>query len=156
MDAFFVTLRTYGDKVLLQNDRYAALLAKCIFHYRDHGQFAVHAFAILPDHAHIVLTPIVAESVERCVQLIKGSFSHLVREKIGYPGEVWRLGFHAQRLIKEETFRAAIEYTHESPVRRGHCTDTGEYRFSSASPLWKVDAAPHWQKPEVAEELSRA
>jgi putative transposase len=156
MNTFFVTILTHDKKFLLQNDRYAALLANCIFHYRDQGQFAVHAFVIMPDHAHIVLSPMSAKTVERSVQLIKGSFSYRVRKEIGYPGEVWRQSFHDRRVLDTEAFAAVVEYTHQSPVRRGLCTDAREFRFSSARPEWRIDETPQWLKSAVAEELSRA
>lgn len=123
---------------------------------RDKGQFAVHAFVIMPDHAHIVLSPMSAKTVERSVQLIKGSFSYRVRKEIGYPEEVWRQSFHDHRTRDAEALRAAVEYTHQNPVRRGLCTDAREFRFSSARPAWRIDKTPQWLKPAAAEELSRA
>jgi putative transposase len=124
MHTFFVTVLASGKKLLFHNDRYAKLLVDCLLHYRDESKFAVHAFVIMPDHAHIVLTPLAARTVERSVQLIKGGYSYRIRKELGYQGEVWRQSFHDRRLRDERELLVAIEYTHQNPVRRGLCSDS--------------------------------
>jgi putative transposase len=139
---FFVTILTDGKKNLLQKDQYASLLVDCLLHYRDQGKFALHAFVIMPDHAHIVLSPLDAHTVERSVQFIKGAFSYRMRKELGYQGAVWRQSFHDRRLRDEQALSAAIAYTHQNPVRRGLVSNEASYQFSSAHPSWLLDAVP--------------
>ena len=79
-----------------------------------------------------------------------------MRKKMGYSGEVWREGFQAKALPDAAAFCSAVDYTHQNPVRQGLCTDASDFRFSSACPEWKLDEAPQWLTPLMAEELSRA
>jgi hypothetical protein len=70
----------------------ADLMIATLFRYRDQGKFALHAFAVMPDHIHVLITPAIDQGTARCVQFIKGGFSFAVREL--FPGEVWHSGYH--------------------------------------------------------------
>ncbi len=142
MHIFFVTVLTHGKKLLFQKDRYARLLLDCMLHYHNQGKFAVHAFVIMPDHAHFVLEPLEAGTVERSVQFIKGGYSYRMKKELGYRGEVWRQSFHDRRLRDERELQAAIAYTHRNPVRRGLCALESEFAFSSAHPRYSLDTLP--------------
>jgi len=52
---------------------------------------------------HVLLTPGKGQTVERCVQCIKGGFSFSVREQ--FAGEVWQAGFHEHRIRDAADFR---------------------------------------------------
>ena len=41
-----------------------------LFRYRDQSRLALHAFVVMPDHLHALLTPSSDQTIERCVQLI--------------------------------------------------------------------------------------
>ena len=49
--------------------------------YRKHGRFALHAFLIMPDHLHLLLTPAPDVSLKKALQLIKGGFSFRLKSK---------------------------------------------------------------------------
>ena len=71
---FFVTSATYNRRRLFQVERNAELLVETLQHYRTQGHYKLHAFVVMPDHIHLLLTP--RETLERAVGLIKGGFSH--------------------------------------------------------------------------------
>ena len=87
-----------------------------IFKYKDQGRFLLHAFVVMPEHLHVVLTPGSGQTVERCMQFIKGGFSFSVRKQ--FAGEVWQAGFHEHRIRDPEDFRNQIEYVAGNPGRR--------------------------------------
>ena len=89
---------------------------KTIFGYREQGRFLLHAFAVMPEHLHVMLTPGKGQTVERCVQCIKGGFSFSARKQ--FAGEVWQTGFHEHRIRDAEDFRNQIEYVAGNPGRR--------------------------------------
>jgi putative transposase len=86
------------------------------FRYRDQGKFALHAFAIMPDHLHVLITPAIDQSTAGCVQLIKGGFSFAVRAL--YSGEVWHSGYHEHRIRDAADFEAQKQYIANNPVRK--------------------------------------
>ncbi len=70
----------------------------------------------MPEHLHVLLTPAKGQTVERCVQFIKGGFSFSVRKQ--FTGEVWQAGFHEHRIRDAEDFRNQIEYIAGNPAKR--------------------------------------
>lgn len=67
---FFVTSACFGHRAILQSDRNAHLLQEVLQHYRRESKYRLHAFVIMPDHFHAMLT-VSALSIERAVQMIK-------------------------------------------------------------------------------------
>jgi REP element-mobilizing transposase RayT len=51
----------------------AKLLVNTMLGHRDQGRFLLHGFAVVPEHLHVLLTPESGQTLERCVQCIKGS-----------------------------------------------------------------------------------
>ena len=107
---------TFQRRALFLRTANAELLVNTIFRYRDQGRFLLHAFAVMPEHLHVLLTPGPGQTVERCVQCIKGGFSFSVRMQ--FAGEVWQAGFHEHRIRDAEDFRNQIVYVARNPDRR--------------------------------------
>ncbi|HEV2578823.1 MAG TPA: transposase [Acidobacteriaceae bacterium] len=71
---FFITTQTYNRRRLFQTPTTAQLFLETLQHYRREGHYKLHAFVVMPDHIHLLLTPNEI-TLERAVQLIKGGFS---------------------------------------------------------------------------------
>jgi putative transposase len=117
MPTYAVTTVTYQRRALFVRTANADLLLNTLFHYRDEGRYLLHGFAIMPEHIHVLLTPSTQQTVERCMQCIKGGFSHRVREQ--FRGEVWQTGFHEHRVRDSEDFDNQLAYIAANPERRG-------------------------------------
>jgi putative transposase len=135
---YAITTATYGRRSIFQVTATAELLKVTLFRYREQGRYALHGFAIMPDHLHVLITPADDQSVERCAQCIKGGFSHAVREQ--FRGEVWQAGFHEHRIRNNEDFRNQLEYIAQNPVRRGLV----DYLFVHTKCLDRIDPAPEY------------
>ncbi len=94
---FFATTKTAAGCLLLQSKRYAPLLIDVFRSYMAAGKFEVLDFAVMPDHAHLLLTVRGEMAIEKAVQLIKGQFSFRLKREYGYPGAVWQVGFSETR-----------------------------------------------------------
>jgi len=108
---YLVTSVTEGRLSLFQRPEYAYILRDAIIHYRSY--YALHAFVVMPDHFHALLTPAMDCSVERCAQVIKGASGH----RIGL--RIWQRGFNDQRVRDESGYWNYVRYIHENPARRG-------------------------------------
>jgi putative transposase len=122
----------------------AEVLVNTIFRYRDQGRFLLHAFAVMPEHLHVILTPGKEQTVERSVQCIKGGFSFAVRKQ--FAGEVWQAGFHEHRIRDAEDFRNQIEYVAANPARRR----LRDYPFVHTNNRGLLDAIPDSMASGVA------
>ena len=128
---YFVTSATHGRRRVFQVDRNAELFLETLQHYREHGRYLLHAFVVMPDHVHLLMTPREI-TLERAAGLIKGGFSH----RLGSTSPVWQRGFTDHRIRDRADFEVRKRYIHENPVRAKIALDAGQYRFSSA---WIAD-----------------
>jgi len=124
---FFVTSRTYSSRRVFEVESNAELFLETLQHYRREGHYKLHAFVVMPDHIHLLLTPL-DRSVERVMGLIKGGFSHRLSSK--FP--VWQRSFTDRRIRNKEEFLVKREYIHQNPVRGRLIANAELYRFSSA------------------------
>jgi len=120
MPTYALTTVTYERRALFSRTANAELLIQTIFHYRDEGRYRLHAFVVMPEHLHVLLTPAPNQTIERCAQCIKGGFSHEFKKKFG--GQVWQAGFHEHRIRHKADFLAQAEYICANPEER-HLAD---------------------------------
>jgi REP element-mobilizing transposase RayT len=55
---YFVTFLTWHRRRLFVVDNYARLFLKTLYGYRKQGKFQLHAFVLMPEHLHLLLTPL--------------------------------------------------------------------------------------------------
>src|SRR5579863_1553601 len=116
---FFFTTRTAGGKSLFQSARMTDLLVEVLRSHMRTGTFIIHAFVAMPNHLHVLLTIPGTVSIEKAVQLIKGTFSYRAKKELGYSGEIWQRGFSDVRVTDEESFREHQAYIDNNPVKAG-------------------------------------
>src|SRR5437660_11786978 len=83
---------------------------KRLYGYRREGRFELHAFVLMPEQVHLLLTPALDVTLERAIQLIKGGYSHALGSVIGRRAEVWQRGFTDHR-IRDHRISCTIEIT---------------------------------------------
>jgi putative transposase len=140
---FFITTVTWQRTPIFRVEPRSRLLIDVLLDYREQRKYLLHAFVIMPDHIHVLLTPACGISVERAVQCIKGGYSYRLRkaEKI----QVWQQSFTNHRIRDAEDFAKHCEYIHLNPLRAGLVQDVGTYPFSSHG--LRLDVMPQGLKP---------
>jgi REP element-mobilizing transposase RayT len=95
-------------------------------------RWSVHALTVMPDHAHILATPL-DESLRRHYSLsgilkpVKGRSSHSINQLRGRRGSLWQEQ-SADRIVRDEReFHAKFEYILNNAVKGGLVTDGYEY-----------------------------
>ena len=145
---YMVTSSTWERRALFQAEPWAKLLVDTLYHYRGTA-YLLHEFFIMPDHLHVLLTPLT--SLEKAVQFIKGGFSFRAKKEVGSNMEVWQKGFQDHRIRDADDYTQHIRYIHENPVRRHLSERASEYPFSSAHSGFELDAVPQGLKPQSVE-----
>src|ERR1700747_3184837 len=84
----FATTKTSQGARWLQSERPAMLLVDVLRSHMTAGKFHIHDFVVLPNHLHVLLTVGQDMTIEKAMQLIKGSFSYRLKKESGYLGEV--------------------------------------------------------------------
>ena len=124
---FFVTSATFHRRRLFQVAANAELFLEMLQQYRREGHYKLHAFVVMPDHIHLLLTP-QGITIERAVGLIKGGFSY----RMGSKFPVWQRGFTDHRIRDRNEFVMRLNYIHQNPVRARIVELCEGYPYSSA------------------------
>ena len=119
----------------------ARLFLQTLYGYRRQSKFRLHAFVLMPEHFHLLLTP-TEIALERAMQLVKGGYSHAVKQQLGKDLEIWERGFTDHRIRDLQDFEQHREYIHQNPAKRGLVADAHEFRYCSAFPGFKLDPWP--------------
>jgi len=124
---FFVTTVCYNRRRLFQVPATAELFLEILQHHRALGHYQLHAFVLMPDHIHLLLTPH-GRTVSQAMQQIKGSFSRHLSSN--FP--IWQRGFTDHSIQTASEFDLRRAYIHLNPVR-AHLVPSPElYPYSSA------------------------
>ena len=134
---YLVTAVTAERRSLFQVTATAELFERTLLDYRSQGKFLLHAFVIMPEHFHALITPAPDVSLEKAMQFIKGGFSFRLKSKL----DVWMRSFNESQISTEEKFMSCVRYIEENPVRRGLAATPEAYHFSSAF-RGRLDAMP--------------
>jgi putative transposase len=110
----------------------AALFIEVLRTYMRSGKMTVHDFVLMPNHVHILMTVPGEMSVEKAMQLIKGSFSFRAKKELGFSGEIWQCGYSDVRVLDDQSFQQHREYIENNPVKAGLANSTDEYPFGTA------------------------
>jgi REP-associated tyrosine transposase len=138
---YFVTSTTWQRRSLFTAEPMARLFLVTLYSYRRQGKFQLHAFVLMLEHFHLLLTP-EGIPLERAVQFIKGGYSHAVRERLGSTMEIWERGFTGHRVRDAEDFENHRMYIHRNPVERKLVEKPSEFRYCSAFPGFRLDPWP--------------
>ena len=115
---YFVTSRTWESRALFIRDPVCRIFIETLLHYRKENAFALHAFVLMPDHFHVVLTPAWHVTLERAVQYIKGGSAHRIGKELKSRFPVWQRGFSDHRIRDANDYAIHLRYVEENAVKR--------------------------------------
>jgi putative transposase len=137
--SFFVTTTTYKRYEWFRDLTKARRFFRVLYDYRKQEKFLIHAFVLMPDHFHAILTPAESLSLERSMQFIKGGSAFRMK----LPDKLWQPSFTNHRIRDEEDFAAHVGYIERNPVKARLAESPEKYPLCSAYPGWKLDPMPH-------------
>ena len=140
--AYFVSTQTAGRKPFFRHERWAQLMTATLLHYAE-KDFLLHAYVIMPDHLHLLITP--SETLEKSVQLIKGGFSFRAKRELDWKSEIWQPGFTDHRIRDEEDWERHLDYVRANPAEARLVVDSVPYEFMGFPNI----AFPQGLKPSV-------
>jgi putative transposase len=142
---YFVTSNTAGRRALFRTERWADLFVETLCSYRP-DRFELHAFVVMPDHFHVLITP--TGSLERAVQFIKGGFSFKAKRAFDWSHDVWVAGFSDHRIRDENDYAVHLRYIDRNAVKAGLVKEESVYWWASASGRFQLDTFPRGLKPD--------
>ena len=139
---YFITSSTWQKRSLFQSEPLARLFLETLFDYRKQGKYLLHAFVLMPNHFHLLITPQSEVTLERAMQLIKGGFSYRVKAEAKSSLEVWQRGFTDRRVRNREEYEGFVDYIHCNPVEAGLAARPEDYPYCSAHDGFEMDQPP--------------
>jgi putative DNA methylase len=95
------------------------------------GHYRLHAFAVMPNHVHLLVMPAVA--LRNLTKSLKGITAKRANAMLGSTGKpFWQDETYDHLVRNEREFEKVRRYIEENPVRAGLVTDATQYRWSSA------------------------
>lgn len=150
---YFVTSRTWQSRALFLNSKTADLFVATMLHYRDQQAYQLHAFVVMPEHFHLLITPSAELSLERAVRLMKGCSAHTIRKELGLAFPVWQRSFSDHRVRESMDYSSHLRYIDNNPVKCGLVERATAYARSSASGRFPMDSLPQQLKPPLGDSL---
>lgn len=145
--SYFVSTQTAGRKPHFRHERWARLMMTTLQHYAE-KDFLLHAYVVMPDHLHLLITPF--ESLEKAVQLVKGGFSFRAKRELEWKFDIWQPGFTDHRIRDEEDWKRHLSYIRSNPLEARLVEDFVLYEFMG----FPGPAFPQGLKPHVDGEVA--
>lgn len=127
---FFITFCTEKRAILSERAR-DIVVETCL--RGNEKLFHLYGVIVMPDHVHILLTPVVNDfetvSIARIMQAIKSTSSHEINKLLNRKGRVWQEESFDYALRKEERAEQKLQYMLDNPVRAGLVRQWSEYRW---------------------------
>ena len=115
----------------LRRQEIAALVAHQLRKVQTDGQCDVHAWVIMPNHVHVLMTP--RESLEILMRHLKGPVARAANLVLNLTGEpFWQAEYFDRTIRNQEEFRKIQKYIEANPVRAGLAANPEEFMWSSA------------------------
>jgi putative transposase len=111
---YFVSSQTINRSPFFRHQRWAMLMQEVFQHYRGES-YLLHAYVIMADHFHMILSPL--SSLERAMQNIKGGFSFRAKRAFDWRHDIWQPGFSDHRIRDAEDWDRHIAYMRYNPVK---------------------------------------
>lgn len=130
---YFVTTDTWERHALFINTVLAGIVVEQIVLCRDRGFYKLHAFALMPEHLHVLLTPGDETTIEKAMQMIKGGSAHRIGIERPQAFPIWHRSFHDRWIRDAEQFWNAKSYIEHNPVKAKLVEAAELYSWSSAN-----------------------
>jgi putative transposase len=131
---YLITTVTLQRTPLFQDIYLGRIVTNTIRYQHESGNVISHAFVLMPDHLHWLISLSGNLSLSKVIKQTK-SYSSLALGKtnLKLKGRVWQPGFHDHALRKDEELVSVAQYIVNNPVRAGIVESVGDY------PLWDAE-----------------
>lgn len=94
-------------------------------------QSQVHAFVLMTNHVHFLMTPKFKDSISRTLQYVGRYYVPYINYQYGTSGTLWDGRYKASLVQEDNYFLTCMRYIELNPVRAGMVSHPKEYPWSS-------------------------
>jgi putative transposase len=116
----------------LKREEVADVVAESIRFGADRlGFYTLHAFVVMANHVHVLVTPLVSPS--KFLQSVKGYSAREGNKLLERTGPFWQNESYDHWIRDDTEFERVRRYIESNPVRSGLVAKPEDYRWSSAN-----------------------
>jgi REP element-mobilizing transposase RayT len=120
-------------KSVLRNPICARIVQESLFH--DDGiRYSLHAWTVMPNHVHVLLTPVEGVALGTILATLKGVTSTSINRQLSQSGVLWQRDYFDRMIRDEEHFERVRRYIEWNAVKAGLTPDPAKWPWSSANP----------------------
>jgi len=114
---------------------------QCLKDAAGRQQVAVHAYVLMTNHVHLLMTPTATTGISRVMQSVGRRYVQYFNQTWRRTGTLWEDRHKASLVQAEEYLLACYRYIEMNPVRAGMVAHPGDYPWSSyrCNALGKAD-----------------
>ncbi len=103
----------------------------CLYDACSRYKVSVHAYVLMTNHVHLLMTPATGDSISLTMQSIGRRYVQYVNKEYRRTGTLWESRHKASLVDKENYLLHCCRYIELNPVRAGMVTHPQAYRWSS-------------------------
>ena len=115
----------------LANPQIAHLVSDALRRF-DGERYRLHARCVMPNHVHVVVTPLAGCTLSSIVHSWKSFTAGKANRRLGRRGSFWMQEYFDRAIRDERHFRVAMEYVEHNPVKAGLCAAPEDWPWSSS------------------------
>jgi putative transposase len=100
---------------------------------------SVHAYCLMENHVHMLLTPERQDSLAKAMQKLSLRFTQHINRKFNRTGRLWECRYFSAIVDKETYLWSVLRYIEKNPVRAKLVERPAQYKWSSANNPYKKE-----------------
>jgi putative transposase len=157
-----VTQRGNRRVETFRSDKDRRIYLMLIGEYADRHRLDVWAYALMPNHVHLVAVPEHNDSLACAIRDAHGMYASYFNRTYGLEGHLWQGRYFSCAMNPDHT-TTAVRYVERNPVRAGIVDRAQDYEWSSAAAhcgvrcdsllpdefppgFWPADWSPGWMR----------
>ena len=114
----------------LRKEPIAALVRDALRHFQG-LRYHLHAWCIMPNHVHVVVTPLAGFGLKGILHSWKSYTGNQANRALQAQGAFWERESFDHAIRSPEHFERFVQYTEQNPVTAGLCGKPEEWPWSS-------------------------
>lgn len=100
--------------------------------YYDNERYRLLAWVIMPNHIHMLITPLAGHSLSGIMKSIKTWTSRHANEILQRKGRFWMPDYYDRFIRNSKHYYDVVTYIENNPVKAGLSGRPSEWRYGSA------------------------
>ena len=101
-------------KCILQRDNIRNIVVEAL-HYYDGTEYVLHAFVIMPNHVHLLLSPLGKLPINTIIGQVKSYSGHKIKKQLNCKDNIWQSNMFDRIVRNGDDFEKIMKYIEENP-----------------------------------------